>query len=123
MFNLASKRSFGNELENFAAEQLKQQGCQIVDKNFNCKLGEIDIILMDNEVLVFVEVRYRKQNSFGGAVASVDNKKQRKLVKAASLYLQIKKITNRYPCRFDVFAIQGEPQRLKFDWIKDAFSA
>lgn len=123
MFEILNKRSFGDQFESFAVEKLKSFGCIIVEKNFNCKLGEIDIILKDNNDLVFLEVRYRKQASFGGASASVDKKKQSKLIKAASLYLQKAKITNKYACRFDVFAIQGLPGQLEYNWIKNAFTA
>ena len=120
MFN---KREFGAELEMFAAKQMETQGCRIIEKNYSCKLGEIDIILQDKETLVFVEVRYRKQNKFGGAIASVDNKKQRKIIKTASLYLQSNKLTDKVACRFDVFAIQGNFSNLSYNWVKDAFAA
>lgn len=118
-----NKREFGNELESFACKRLKDAGCEIVTTNFNCKLGEIDIIAYDAEVLTFIEVRYRRLESFGGASASVDINKQRKLIKAASLYLQQTKLTNKVACRFDVFAIRGEIDRLEYDWLKNAFTA
>lgn len=118
-----NKREFGNEFETFACRQLEQVNCKIITTNFNCKLGEIDIIAYDGETLCFVEVRYRKQNTFGGATASVDINKQRKLIKAASLYLQQNNLTNKVACRFDVFAIQGEVNRLEFNWLKNAFIA
>ena len=121
MFDSLNKREFGFQLESFAAKQLEQSGCQIVETNFQCKLGEIDIILRDKEALVFVEVRYRKQNNFGGASASVDRRKQKKLIKAASFYLQSKKLNNKFACRFDVFAVQGISNQLSYNWIKDAF--
>jgi len=123
LFKLLNKREFGNQLEQFASEQLNQKGCEIIATNFQCKLGEIDIIAKDGNSLVFVEVRYRKQNTFGGAGASVDQKKQTKIIKTASFYLQQQNLTNQVACRFDVFAIEGNPQRMTYNWIKDAFSA
>jgi len=123
LFGLFNKREFGAELEAFASKQMQVQGCKIVAQNYLCKLGEIDIIMYDNQTLVFVEVRYRKQNSFGGAVASVDNKKQKKIIKTASLYLQSNNLTDKVACRFDVFAIQGNLANLTYDWIKHAFTS
>ena len=123
MFKKLNKREFGNQLESFACQQIKKHGCSIEQTNFNCKLGEIDIIAKDKDTLVFVEVRYRKLNAYGGAIESVDTKKQGKIIKTASLYLQQHKLTNKVACRFDVFAIEGDPQRLNYNWIKDAFRA
>ncbi len=123
MFEFLNKRTFGEKFETFAATKVVDNGCIIVEKNFNCKLGEIDLILMDKGVLVFVEVRYRKQNSYGGAGASVDLKKQKKIIKAAQFYLQRNNISEKYVCRFDVFAIQGNPEKLEYNWIKNAFNA
>jgi putative endonuclease len=123
LFGLFNKREFGAELEAFAAKQMQAKGCKIIETNYLCKLGEIDIILQDKGTLVFVEVRYRKQNKFGGAIASVDSKKQKKIIKTASLYLQSKNLTDKIACRFDVFAIQGNYSNLSYNWIKDAFAA
>lgn len=123
MFEKVNSREFGTQLEAFALQQLQQQGCTLVESNFQCKLGEIDLIVRDNSNLVFVEVRYRKQNTHGGADASVDRRKQNKLIRAASFYLQSKKLTNKVACRFDVFAIQGNLASLNYNWIKDAFAA
>nr|WP_196138511.1 YraN family protein [Aliikangiella sp. G2MR2-5] len=116
-----NKREFGSKLESFAEQTLKKQGLSIIERNFLCKLGEIDLIAKDGETLTFVEVRYRKQASFGGALASVDRVKQKKLINTAQFYLQQKKLVNRVSCRFDVFAIEGPLDKLQFDWIKNAF--
>ncbi|MCW8880364.1 MAG: YraN family protein [Kangiellaceae bacterium] len=121
MFGLLNKREFGGQLETFARKQLKKAGCKIVETNFSCKLGEIDIIVRDQQTLVFVEVRYRKNANFGGASASVDRKKQSKLINTANFYLQKHNLGNKEKCRFDVVALQGSPERLEFRWIKNAF--
>lgn len=117
-----SKREFGGQLETFAKNILLKEGCKIIQLNYQCKLGEIDIIIKDGDALVFVEVRYRKHAKFGGAVASVDYKKQQKLIKTAQLYLVENKLTNNAICRFDVFAIEGPINRLEYQWIKNAFT-
>ena len=123
MFSTINKRQFGSEFEAFASQQLKLLGCKIIETNYLCKVGEIDIIARDKDNLVFVEVRYRKQKTYGGAVASVDLKKQKKLIKAASFYLQNNNLTNKVSCRFDVFAVEGSLDKPTYNWIKAAFDA
>lgn len=86
-------------------------------------MGEIDIIARDKQDLVFVEVRYRKTEAFGGSVASVNKKKQKRIVLAASHYLQKYNLTNKIACRFDVFAITGSLDQLNYNWIKGAFNS
>lgn len=117
-----NKREFGSQLETFAKTILLKEGCKIVQLNYQCRLGEIDIIIKDGNTLVFVEVRYRKHAMFGGAVASVDYRKQQKLIKAAQQYLVENKLTNNTICRFDVFAVEGPIDRLEYEWIKNAFT-
>lgn len=118
-----SKRAFGENLEKLAAQQLSRQGLKIVAENYLCKMGEIDIIARDNQDLVFIEVRYRKSEAFGGSVASVDAKKQKRVILAADHYLQKHKLTNKVACRFDVFAITGSLNKLSYNWIKAAFGS
>lgn len=118
-----SKRAFGEQLEKLAISELSRQGLKIIAQNYLCKLGEIDIIARDKNDLVFVEVRYRKNQNFGGAVASVNKKKQERVVRAANHYLQKHKLNNNIACRFDVIAISGQAHNLTFDWIKAAFYA
>jgi putative endonuclease len=118
----SNKREFGENLEKLAAQQLVQQGLKIVAENYLCKMGEIDIIARDNQDLVFIEVRYRKSEAYGGSLASVDKKKQHRVILAASHYLQKHKLTNKIACRFDVIAITGSLNQLRYNWIKGAFS-
>ena len=87
---------------------------QLVEANFRCKGGEIDLILRDGEQLVFVEVRQRAASRHGGAAASITPAKIRRLVVAAETYLL--RYTRLPPCRFDVIAIDGE----QLDWLRDA---
>ena len=118
-----SKREFGNKLEDFAAKQLTQQGLKIISQNYLCKMGEVDIIARDKNDLVFIEVRYRKSEQYGGSLASVDSKKQRRVSMAANHYLQKHKLTNKVACRFDVFAVTGIFNHFEYQWIKAAFGS
>ncbi len=121
-FKAKNKRAIGDQYEQQAYEHLKQQGLKLKDKNANFRFGEIDLIMTDGEQLVFIEVRYRHSKDFGGAAASVNIQKQKKLIKAAQLYLQ-KHYKNTPPsCRFDVIAIHGKP-KTELEWIKNAFYA
>jgi len=116
-----SRKDLGDKHEQLACEILSNNGLKIVTQNYRCKLGEIDIIARDKENLVFIEVRYRKSDSYGGSLESVDRKKQERVVRAASHYLQKHKLTNKISCRFDVFAVTGNLNQLQHIWIKGAF--
>jgi len=114
--------NIGAEGENIAASYLAQHGLKEVMRNFNCRMGEIDLIMTDQQTLVFVEVKYRKNNHFGGAAAAVSTVKQRKLQKTANFYLQ-KQQLNAYntACRFDVVTLEGNLTDPNITWIKNAF--
>jgi putative endonuclease len=113
----ASAASVGDAKEEIACRYLEGQGLRLLARNHRCRHGEIDLVMRDAETLVFVEVRYRRSQAFGGAAQSVDAHKQRRLVSAAGHYLQIH--PTHLPCRFDVLAI-GAGDRI--DWIRHAFS-
>ncbi len=121
--NIDNKRDFGERLEELASQYLVENSLIIIEKNYLCKMGEIDIIAKDADNLVFIEVRYRKSQAYGGPLASVDRKKQRRLSLAANHYLQKQKLTNKVACRFDVIAITGSLNQLDYNWIKAAFNA
>ena len=108
----------GDRAENQALKYLKGQGLKHRESNYRSRFGEIDLIMMDQDSLVFVEVRYRQYQSWGGAAASVGRTKQRKLIKTGLAYLQ--RHDPEAICRFDVVAINGKQQ---IDWIKNAFDA
>jgi len=113
---LSNTTERGTAIERRAAEYLQGKGLTLIERNFRCRVGEIDLVMRDREHLVFVEVRYRKQNNFGDPVATVDARKQRKLILSAQHYLKLKGLD--LPCRFDVLGITGAAQP---QWIKDAF--
>ncbi len=92
-----------------------------MERNFHSRFGEIDLIMRDGEYLVFVEVRLRKSNQFGSAPETVDWRKQQKLRRTAEYYLTQKLGTVDTPCRFDIFAITGNPTKAETQWISNAF--
>lgn len=109
----------GYKAEAIALNFLKKNGLSLKANNYRCKLGEIDLIMLDGLYLVFIEVKMRKTNDFGGALASITAFKQQKIKKTAALYLLHNNCYDKYPVRFDVITIQGEPQQI--NWIKNAF--
>ena len=115
----------GKEAEAACCDYLKSRGLKLVEKNFSCRLGEIDIIMTNKNVLVFIEVRFRKNNNFGDGLESITVAKQKKLRKTAELYLQQ---NNQYKnARFDVVSMSTKTQTMPskqpytFDWINNAF--
>jgi len=116
---LTQRKQKGNEAEDQACQFLIQKGLILIQRNFATKLGEVDLIMQDGDVLVFIEVRYRKNRDFGGAALSVTPKKQKRIIKAALAYQQ--KNAPQASMRFDVVAIEGEGSNKKIDWINNAF--
>lgn len=111
-----NRRKIGSEYEKAAGEYLKQQGYEILEYNYRCKMGEIDIIAKDGSYLVFCEVKYRKNTGKGYPSEAVHVRKQRILSKCAQYYLMAK--GKAYiPCRFDVVSIMDGELTL----FKDAF--
>jgi len=108
--------------EQLAAKYLLAQGLLLIEQNVHCRQGEIDLIMMDKSTLVFIEVKYRKNKVFGGAIAAIPYKKQQKIVKTAAFYLQQQGLKEyNTPCRFDVIAIDGELNHPEFTWLQNAF--
>lgn len=115
----------GESAEQDACKFLIKNKLKLITKNYRCKFGEIDIIMLDEQSLVFVEVRYRNNSQYGSGAESITISKQKKLIKAASHYLQQNKKTSRYAARFDVISMSADTssKESKIDWIKDAFQA
>lgn len=114
-------RATGNAFESAAEAHAVAQGVRVLDRNVSCRYGEIDLVFLEREVLVFAEVRYRDNPRFGGAAQSVDSRKQQRIIAAAQFYLQSHPTLARHACRFDVFALQGAAENPQIDWIRDAF--
>ena len=100
------QQRLGQQGEERALTFLRQQGLRLLERNFRCKVGELDLIMQQGGTLVFVEVRQRASNRFGGAAASVTPAKQRRLLRAAQYFLL--RYADLPPCRFDLLAIDGE---------------
>lgn len=117
--------SLGEDYEERAARWLEERGVQLLARNFSGKTGEIDLIARDGEHLVFVEVRARSNRAFSSAAASVDRRKQQRIVRTAQLFLQRHPALAQLPCRFDVIAFEPRQSgnRLEIHWIPGAFTA
>lgn len=106
----------GQDAERAARQFLERKGLRLIERNYRTRLGEIDLVMRHGGELVFVEVRYRRSRSFGGALESIDKAKRRRLTAAALQYLQ------QHPtgsgARFDVVALHADGQ---LQWIKNAF--
>lgn len=111
----------GEAVESASQAHLQSKGLRFIAKNYRCRYGEIDLIMMDQHDLVFIEVRYRKNDLFGGAAQSIDAKKQQKLRHTGETFLQKNQSMEFHGCRFDVVAVSGEPPNYKINWIRDAF--
>ena len=114
---LDNKRSTGSRYEQKAAAYLESKGLRILSANYRKKTGEIDLVARDQDVLVFVEVKQRKNASFGDPAEAVDFRKQSRIRRTAQWYLMEKGLPEQTACRFDVVSICQEETR----WIRDAF--
>ena len=111
----------GKAAENDACEYLQAQGLLLLEKNFRCYVGEIDLIMQDQADIVFVEVRKRSRIDYGHAVQSITQTKIKRLIKTATSYLQKKGWLHKKNSRFDIVTIQTINDKLELNWIKNAF--
>lgn len=109
----------GTEAETRALHYLQTHGLRLLERNWQCRQGELDLILLDREVVVIAEVRARRSRAFGGAAASVDHRKQSRIVHSTRVWLQANPRHRRSDLRFDVVAIDGD----EIEWIRNAFEA
>ncbi len=116
----------GATAEHYAEQYLQQQGLITRTRNYRCKLGEIDLIMLEKNprgnTLVFVEVRLRTNKRFAPALETVDYRKQQKIIKTAQRFLQEQKLYDKIACRFDVIALDQTGTAPPVQWIKNAFS-
>jgi putative endonuclease len=113
----------GRAAEDAALRFLQSMGCVLLRRNYRCRLGEIDLVVRDGDSLVFVEVRARDSDAYGGAAASIGRGKQRRLAAAARHFLMTHPQAARLPARFDVVAITGESAQRSPQWIRAAFDS
>lgn len=129
MISAAPRAPVGRRAEELARAYLEARGLRTLTRNYRCPPGEVDLVMRDDTVTVFVEVRYRRRTDFGSGAESVDARKRRRLAAAALHYLQRHPEAARGPSRFDVVSLSGTapgadprsgrgPEIL---WIRDAF--
>jgi len=117
-----SRLESGAAAERLAAEYLQERGLKVLAHNVRCRGGELDLVCLHKGVLAIVEVRQRARGDFGGALASVDRRKQRKIMCAARVFLRRQPQWLACAMRFDVLALEGTPAGdHRIVWIKDAF--
>lgn len=106
----------GARAEQSAAQFLQRHGLTLIESNYRCRFGEIDLILRDGGALIFAEVRQRSRGDFGGAAASIDAHKQQRLALTAQHYLA--SLPRIPPCRFDAVLLDAAGN---IEWVKNAF--
>jgi putative endonuclease len=112
--------ALGVQAEQLAARYLQQQGLKLIEQNYRCRFGEIDLIMRDGTTLVFIEVRLRHHAGFGGAAASIDARKQKRIISTAQRYLA--GLASVPPCRFDAVLLD-DAREGRMQWLKNAFDA
>lgn len=117
MFDAKNNRTTGSHYETRVAAFLKNQGFQILEQNYRCRSGEIDLIAKDGPYLVFIEVKFRSNRHAGYALEAIDSKKAAQVRRVAEFYLYQKHVPENMPIRFDAAAIDGN----HITYIKDAF--
>jgi len=120
MKTVTSSRDQGQKIERFAGLYLFARGAEPLRYNYHCAMGEMDIIARQNNWLLFVEVRYRKSLDYGGPLASIDWRKQQRLIKIAQYFLNAHSWTQNLSPRLDVIAVSGSIPNLQFEWLTNA---
>jgi len=116
-----NKRGLGGRGEDLAVSYLQKRGYKVIERNYRCRLGEIDLIALDGGVLAFVEIKTRTSFTFGIPQESVHRLKQRKLFQVAKAYMAERHVRESITARFDVVAIRITPSGPNIELIKDAF--
>ena len=123
MLRFTPKQRTGNKAEALAEQIMCQAGLSCLARNYRCKQGELDLVMRDGDTVVFVEVRYRRHNRWGGAAESVNQPKQQRVILAAQHFLLHHPTLANRPCRFDVIAAEGNPaDPADYQWIREAFT-
>jgi putative endonuclease len=120
---VSDTRNRGAHWESVAARFLSERGLKPLSRNYHGRFGEIDLVMLDNEALVFIEVRFRRRSAYGSGADSVTRTKQARIVRAAGRFLQENPRQRRRPCRFDVVSIGIDGEEPVIDWIRGAFEA
>jgi len=115
-----AKQVLGKEGERIAEQYLKRKGYKVVERNYRCAAGEVDLIVLDRRVIVFVEVKTRSGHGFGTPLEAVQPRKQRKMMQAAQFFLSQKKLHQR-DARFDVVGISWPGREPVIEHVENAF--
>jgi len=113
----------GRWAEQAALEYLLTKKLKLLDKNFRSAFGEIDLIMQDENIILFIEVRYRSSNHFHTALESINRKKCERIIATSHQYLSENRRISKLDCRFDVVALSGPQETPTIEWIKNAFQA
>lgn len=113
----------GRAAEEQALHFLQQYGLKPLEKNYRTPRGEVDLIMLDNETIVFIEVRARSSDTYMKPLESIDKRKLENIIYASNHYLQKSKTGNDSSCRFDVVLLTNINSQPKIEWIKNAFEA
>ena len=120
---MTTARQQGERWERFAESFLRRRGMKLLARNFHTRFGELDLVMLDGAVLVFVEVRYRRRSDYGSGADSVTWTKQRRLISAARHFLSRHRSHAGRACRFDVVSLGAGADGPVVDWIQHAFEA
>jgi len=120
---MPDRRQQGRRWERAAESLLLRRGLRTLQRNFQCRRGEIDLVMLDGQALVFVEVRYRRNDHYGSGADSVTRDKQRRIISAAQHFLVRHAHHRQRPCRFDVVSIGQGSGGVEMNWIRAAFEA
>jgi len=113
----------GRQAEDLAYEFLTQQGLTLLTRNYRCRMGEIDLIMREGNITVFVEVRSRGNNRFMDTVESIDSGKRAHIIATSQDYLQNQKRADKDVCRYDIVLLTGPAGSEQIEWLKNAFEA
>lgn len=116
-----NRQEIGKNAEQQALSFLQKQGMRLLEQNYTCYSGEIDLIMQDGEDIVFIEVRSRSRTDYGHAIETITPRKQQKIIRAATHFLQKKGCLYKVSSRFDVITLQLVSNNWQLEWIKNAF--
>lgn len=120
---MSTTRQRGNHWERVAELFLNKRGLETIERNYQARFGEIDLVMLDGHTLVFTEVRYREHSRHGTGADSVTRTKQKRIISAAHRFLQCHPGDSLRPCRFDVVSIGTQEGETILNWIRNAFDA
>lgn len=117
---LPDKITRGGSAEDLARRFLEERGLRLLQRNYRCRCGELDLIMCDGAYVVFVEVRFRSSDRYGSPAETITTAKRKRLIRTASYYLQQRRFNN--PCRFDIIGVTLPEGANCVEWIRDAFA-